>query len=84
KALPVGEAMQAFAAAMKMSNLSLGLSYNRDAGLGMNVNTNFTNGLGLGLDYNFKSGDYTANASYDVNHIGGKDWANASLGISAS
>ncbi|WP_255650371.1 hypothetical protein [Leptospira sp. mild_001] len=30
--------MQAFAAAMKMSNLSLGFSYNRDAGLGMNVN----------------------------------------------
>ncbi|EMO53215.1 hypothetical protein LEP1GSC172_1045 [Leptospira noguchii] len=84
KALPVGEVMQAFAAAMKMSNLSLGLSYNRDAGLGMNINTNFTNGLGLGLDYNFKSGDYTANASYDVNHIGGEKWANANLGISAS
>ncbi len=84
KALPVGEAMQAFAAAMKMSNLSLGLSYNRDAGLGMNVNANFTNHLGLGLDYNFKSGDYTANASYDFDKVGGKDWANASLGISAS
>ncbi|EMK26282.1 pretoxin HINT domain protein, partial [Leptospira kirschneri serovar Bulgarica str. Nikolaevo] len=84
KALPLGEAMQAFAAAMKMSNLSLGLSYNRDAGLGMNVNANFTNHLGLGLDYNFKSGDYTANASYDFDKIGGKDWANASLGISAS
>ncbi|UOG33919.1 TIGR04388 family protein [Leptospira noguchii] len=51
---------------------------------GMNVNTNFTNGLGLGLDYNFKSKDYTANASYDLNNIGGKKWANASLGISAS
>ncbi|EYU63451.1 TIGR04388 family protein, partial [Leptospira interrogans] len=84
KALPVGEAMQAFAAAMKMSNLSLGFSYNRDAGLGMNVNANFTNKLGLGLDYNFKSGDYTANASYDFDKVGGKDWANASLGISAS
>ncbi|WP_016751466.1 TIGR04388 family protein, partial [Leptospira kirschneri] len=84
KALPLGEAMQAFAAAMKMSNLSLGLSYNRDAGLGMNVNANFTNHLGLGLDYNFKSGDYTASASYDFDKIGDKDWANASLGISAS
>ncbi|WP_000223964.1 TIGR04388 family protein, partial [Leptospira interrogans] len=35
-------------------------------------------------DYNFKSGDYTANASYDFDKVGGKDWANASLGISAS
>ncbi|UOG33914.1 TIGR04388 family protein [Leptospira noguchii] len=51
---------------------------------GMNVNTNFTNGLGLGLDYNFKSKDYTANASYDLNNIGGKKWANVNLGISAS
>ncbi|WP_082288791.1 TIGR04388 family protein, partial [Leptospira noguchii] len=84
KSLPLGEAMQAFAAAMKMSNLSLGFSYNADAGLGMNVNANFTNKLGLGLDYNFKSGDYTANASYDFDKVGGKDWANASLGISAS
>ncbi|TQE71589.1 TIGR04388 family protein [Leptospira noguchii] len=50
----------------------------------MNVNTNFTNGLGLGLDYNFKSKDYTANASYDLNNIGGKKWANVNLGISAS
>ncbi|WP_420323968.1 TIGR04388 family protein [Leptospira noguchii] len=84
KSLPLGEAMQAFAAAMKMSNLSLGFSYNADAGLGMNVNANFTNKLGLGLDYNFKSGDYTANGSYDFDKVGGKDWANASLGISAS
>ncbi|UOG30192.1 TIGR04388 family protein [Leptospira noguchii] len=84
KSLPLGEAMQAFAAAMKMSNLSLGLSYNADAGLGMNINANFTNKLGLGLDYNFKSGDYTANGSYDFDKVGGKDWANASLGISAS
>ncbi|WP_420890375.1 TIGR04388 family protein, partial [Leptospira noguchii] len=51
---------------------------------GMNVNANFTNKLGLGLDYNFKSGDYTANGSYDFDKVGGKDWANASLGISAS
>ncbi|UOG54108.1 TIGR04388 family protein [Leptospira noguchii] len=51
---------------------------------GMNVNTNFTSGLGLGLDYNFKSKDYTANASYDLNNIGGKKWANVNLGISAS
>ncbi|EMS82245.1 intein C-terminal splicing domain protein [Leptospira noguchii str. Hook] len=50
----------------------------------MNVNANFTNKLGLGLDYNFKSGDYTANGSYDFDKVGGKDWANASLGISAS
>ncbi|KXZ27636.1 large structural domain protein [Leptospira sp. ZV016] len=64
--------MKAFAAAMKMSNLSLGLSYNRDAGLGMNINTNFTNKLGLRLDYNFKSGDYTASASYDFDKIGNK------------
>nr|WP_235595562.1 TIGR04388 family protein [Leptospira noguchii] len=49
----------------------------------MNVNTNFTSGLGLGLDYNFKSKDYTANASYDLNNIGGKKWANVNLGISA-
>ncbi|WP_235594506.1 TIGR04388 family protein, partial [Leptospira noguchii] len=42
------------------------------------------NGLSLGLDYNFKSKDYTANASYDFNKIGGKSWANANLGISAS
>ncbi|WP_408953990.1 hypothetical protein, partial [Leptospira noguchii] len=42
---------------------------------GMNINANFTNKLGLGLDYNFKSGDYTANASYDLNNIGGKKWA---------
>ncbi|WP_229267336.1 TIGR04388 family protein [Leptospira sp. mild_001] len=41
----------------------------------MNVNANFTNKLGLGLDYNFKSGDYTANASYDFDKVGGKDWA---------
>ncbi|WP_155717810.1 TIGR04388 family protein, partial [Leptospira noguchii] len=84
KASSLGEAMQTVVAAMKMSNLNLGLSYNQDAGLGMNLNTNFTSGLGLGLDYNFKSGDYTANASYDVNHIGGKTWANANIGISAS
>ncbi|EKO61699.1 hypothetical protein LEP1GSC082_1474 [Leptospira kirschneri str. H2] len=76
--------MQTVVAAMKMSNLNFGLSYNQDAGLGMNVNTNFTSGLGLGLDYNFKSGDYTANASYDKNHIGGQSWANASFNISAS
>ncbi|UOG54114.1 TIGR04388 family protein [Leptospira noguchii] len=50
----------------------------------MNINANFTNKLGLGLDYNFKSGDYTANASYDLNNIGGKKWANVNLGISAS
>ncbi|WP_155717979.1 TIGR04388 family protein, partial [Leptospira noguchii] len=42
------------------------------------------NGLSLGLDYNFKSKDYTANASYDFNKIGGKSWANVNLGISAS
>nr|WP_016753503.1 TIGR04388 family protein [Leptospira kirschneri] len=71
--------MKAFAAAMKMSNLSLGLSYNRDAGLGMNVNANFTNHLGLGLDYNFKSGDYTASESYDFDEIGDKKWANAKV-----
>ncbi|MFB5758745.1 TIGR04388 family protein, partial [Leptospira interrogans] len=65
KASALGEAMQTVVSAMKMSNLNFGLSYNQDAGLGMNVNTNFTSGLGLGLDYNFKSGDYTANASYD-------------------
>ncbi|WP_236714302.1 TIGR04388 family protein [Leptospira interrogans] len=40
--------------------------------------------MGLGLDYNFKSGDYTANASYDKNHIGGQSWANASFNVSAS
>ncbi|EKO49536.1 TIGR04388 family protein, partial [Leptospira kirschneri] len=84
KASALGEAMQTVVAAMKMSNLNFGLSYNQDAGLGMNVNTNFTSGLGLGLDYNFKSGDYTANASYDKNHIGGQSWANASFNISAS
>ncbi|MFQ3868631.1 TIGR04388 family protein [Leptospira kirschneri] len=84
KSLPLGEAMKAFAAAMKMSNLSLGMSYNADAGLGMNINTNFTNKLGLGLDYNFKSGDYTASASYDFDEIGDKKWANANIGISAS
>ncbi|WP_438356677.1 TIGR04388 family protein, partial [Leptospira kirschneri] len=84
KASALGEAMQTAVAAMKMSNLNFGLSYNQDAGLGMNVNTNFTSGLGLGLDYNFKSGDYTANASYDKNHIGGQSWANASFNISAS
>ncbi|EMO67697.1 pretoxin HINT domain protein, partial [Leptospira kirschneri str. 200803703] len=84
KASALGEVMQTAVAAMKMSNLNLGLSYNQDAGLGMNVNTNFTSGLGLGLDYNFKSGDYTANASYDKNHIGGQSWANASFNISAS
>ncbi|MGE8940206.1 TIGR04388 family protein, partial [Leptospira interrogans] len=72
KASALGEAMQTVVSAMKMSNLNFGLSYNQDAGLGMNVNTNFTSGLGLGLDYNFKSGDYTANASYDKNHIGGQ------------
>ncbi|MFQ3849968.1 TIGR04388 family protein, partial [Leptospira interrogans] len=84
KSLPLGEAMKAFATVMKMSNLSLGMSYNADAGLGMNINTNFTNKLGLGLDYNFKSGDYTANASYDFDKIGGKKWANANISISAS
>ncbi|WP_432211756.1 TIGR04388 family protein [Leptospira noguchii] len=84
KALPLGEVMQAFVAGLKMSNLSLGMSYNRDAGLGANINTSFKNGLSLGLDYNFKSKDYTANASYDFNKIGGKDWANVNLGISAS
>ncbi|WP_002156534.1 TIGR04388 family protein, partial [Leptospira interrogans] len=84
KALPVGKLLQSFAEAMKMSNLSLGLSYNADAGLGMNVNTNFKSGLGLGLDYNFKNKDYTANGSYDFNNIGGNKWANANLGISAS
>nr|WP_317733310.1 TIGR04388 family protein [Leptospira kirschneri] len=84
KASALGEAMQTAVAAMKMSNLNFGLSYNQDAGLGMNVNTNFTSGLGLGLDYNFKSGDYTENASYDKNHIGGQSWANASFNISAS
>ncbi|EMN03628.1 intein N-terminal splicing domain protein, partial [Leptospira kirschneri serovar Bim str. 1051] len=84
KASALGEVMQTAVAAMKMSNLNFGLSYNQDAGLGMNVNTNFTSGLGLGLDYNFKSGDYTANASYDKNHIGGQSWANASFNISAS
>ncbi|OOC00388.1 TIGR04388 family protein [Leptospira interrogans serovar Australis] len=76
--------IQGFMNALKMTNLSLGLSYNQDAGLGMNVNTNFTSKLGLGLDYNFKSGNYTANGSYDFDKIQGKDWANASLGISAS
>ncbi|QOI37366.1 TIGR04388 family protein [Leptospira interrogans] len=84
KASALGEAMQTVVSAMKMSNLNFGLSYNQDAGLGMNVNTNFTSGLGLGLDYNFKSGDYTANASYDKNHIGGQSWANASFNVSAS
>ncbi|MGE8970011.1 TIGR04388 family protein, partial [Leptospira interrogans] len=84
KASALGEAMQTVVSAMKMSNLNFGLSYNQDAGLGMNVNTNFTSGLGLGLDYNFKSGDYTANASYDKNHIGGQTWANASFNVSAS
>ncbi|EMN79361.1 toxin HINT domain protein, partial [Leptospira interrogans serovar Grippotyphosa str. UI 12764] len=84
KSLPLGEAMKAFATVMKMSNLSLGMSYNADAGLGMNINTNFTNKLGLGLDYNFKSGDYTANASYDFDKIGGEKWANANISISAS
>ncbi|WP_232613815.1 TIGR04388 family protein [Leptospira kirschneri] len=84
QASALGEAMQTVVAAMKMSNLNFGLSYNQDAGLGMNLNTNFTSGLGLGLDYNFKSGDYTANASYDKNHIGGQSWANASFNISAS
>ncbi|EMO51671.1 intein C-terminal splicing domain protein [Leptospira noguchii] len=84
KASSLGEAMQTVVAAMKMSNLNFGLSYNQDAGLGMNVNTNLTSGLGLGLDYNFKSGDYTANASYDKNHIGGQTWANASFNISAN
>ncbi|WP_025176591.1 TIGR04388 family protein, partial [Leptospira interrogans] len=84
KALQVGELIKGFAEAMKMSNLSLGMSYNADAGLGMNVNTNFKIGLGLGLDYNFKSKDYTANGSYDFNKIGGEEWANANLGISAS
>ncbi|EMO67151.1 toxin HINT domain protein, partial [Leptospira kirschneri str. 200803703] len=76
--------IQGFMNALKMTNLSLGLSYNQDAGLGMNLNSNFTSKLGLGLDYNFKSGNYTANASYDFDKVGGKDWANASLGISAS
>ncbi|WP_025179507.1 TIGR04388 family protein, partial [Leptospira interrogans] len=76
--------IQGFMNALKMTNLSLGLSYNQDAGLGVNVNSNFTSKLGLGLDYNFKSGNYTANASYDFDKIQGKDWANASLGISAS
>ncbi|TGL83237.1 TIGR04388 family protein [Leptospira yasudae] len=84
KAVAGGEFLQGLMTAYKMSNLGLGFSYNADAGFGMNVNTNFTNGLGLGLDYNFKSGDYTANASYDKNQIGGKEWANASFGISAS
>uniref|UniRef100_UPI000990D41C TIGR04388 family protein n=1 Tax=Leptospira kirschneri TaxID=29507 RepID=UPI000990D41C len=46
---------------------------------GMNINTNFTNKLGLGLDYNFKSGDYTASASYDFDKIGDKKWANAKV-----
>ncbi|EMO00104.1 hypothetical protein LEP1GSC112_2758 [Leptospira interrogans serovar Pomona str. UT364] len=76
--------IQGFMNALKMTNLSLGLSYNQDAGLGVNLNSNFTSKVGLGLDYNFKSGNYTANASYDFDKIQGKDWANASLGISAS
>ncbi|EKO26643.1 pretoxin HINT domain protein [Leptospira interrogans str. UI 12621] len=84
QASALGGAVQTVVSAMKMRNLNFGLSYNQDAGLGMNVNTNFTSGLGLGLDYNFKSGDYTANASYDKNHIGGQSWANASFNVSAS
>ncbi|MCG6192241.1 TIGR04388 family protein [Leptospira sp. FAT2] len=84
KGLPGGEILKTALEGMKMSNLTLGLSYNADQGLGMNVNTNFTNNVGLGLDYNFKSGSYTANASYDVNKAGGKSWANGSVNVSAS
>lgn len=84
KGIPAGEAIEDLMTSLKMSNLSLGLSFNQDQGLGMNINTNFTNNVGLGLDYNFKSGNYTANASYDANKINGHSWANGSLNLSAS
>ncbi|MBM9502378.1 TIGR04388 family protein [Leptospira sp. 201903071] len=84
KGVPAAQALQSILQGMKMSNVTMGLSYNQDAGFGMNVNTNFSNNIGLGLDYNFKSGGYTANASYDVNRAGGKAWANGSVNLSAS
>ncbi|MBM9498960.1 TIGR04388 family protein [Leptospira sp. 201903071] len=66
----VGSDVNNQAMALILNNLNYagfnaGFSYNQDAGLGANVGLNFKGGS-VGLDYNFKSGDYTANASYDA------------------
>ncbi|TGL79176.1 TIGR04388 family protein [Leptospira yasudae] len=49
-----------------LGGFNAGLSYGPGMGLSGNLGLNFKNGASVGLDYNFKSGNYTANASMDV------------------
>ncbi|WP_244247574.1 TIGR04388 family protein [Leptospira yasudae] len=67
---------------VKAVGYNVGVSYNRDSGLSANASLNYAKGS-VGVDYNFKTGNYTANANVDL-YKSANNMHHVGLSVSAS